>query len=155
MTSRVTPGWSWTMEMRFRASRLKRRLLPTLGRPTMATVRFMMMQHSSTRHTLHEPFDAIARFDQLLIARREAGAHVAAAVFAECHARHDGDFFFFEQRDRKRFLVEARLRDARERVETSARRMARQADFVEAPHDEIAAAVILVAHLEHAVPTVL
>src|SRR5258708_21019212 len=30
---------SWTMEMRFWASRLNRRLLPTLGRPTMATVR--------------------------------------------------------------------------------------------------------------------
>src|SRR5436190_14144215 len=29
------------MEMRFFASRLKSRLLPTLGRPTMATVRFI------------------------------------------------------------------------------------------------------------------
>src|ERR1035438_6466317 len=33
MTSRVIPGWSWTMEILFRASRLKSRLLPTLGRP--------------------------------------------------------------------------------------------------------------------------
>ena len=38
---KLSPGWSWTIEMRRRASRLNRRLLPTLGRPTMATVRDM------------------------------------------------------------------------------------------------------------------
>src|SRR5205814_6066213 len=34
--SRVTPGWSWTMLMRLPMSALRRLLLPTLGRPTMA-----------------------------------------------------------------------------------------------------------------------
>ena len=37
-TSRVTPGRSWTMEIRRPASRLNKRLLPTFGRPTMATL---------------------------------------------------------------------------------------------------------------------
>src|SRR5438132_3588045 len=38
MRSRVTPGMSWTMACRFPTRRLKRVDLPTLGRPTMATV---------------------------------------------------------------------------------------------------------------------
>src|ERR1051325_6881601 len=41
MRSRVTPGWSWTMAWRFPTRRLKRVDLPTLGRPTMATVALM------------------------------------------------------------------------------------------------------------------
>jgi hypothetical protein len=41
MTSRVTPGWSWTMEIRLRASRLKSRLLPTLGGLRWTTERNM------------------------------------------------------------------------------------------------------------------
>src|SRR5262245_61160490 len=36
--SRVTPGMSWTMLMRLWARALSSELLPTLGRPTMATV---------------------------------------------------------------------------------------------------------------------
>ena len=40
-------------------------------------------------------------------------------------------------------------RHVRKRVEDAARQMALQADFVEAPHDEIAAAVILLAHRFH------
>jgi hypothetical protein len=36
--SRVTPGWSWTMEILRPARRLKSADFPTLGRPTMATV---------------------------------------------------------------------------------------------------------------------
>src|SRR5687767_11158103 len=35
--SRVTPGMSWTMLMRLPTRALRRLLLPTLGRPTMAT----------------------------------------------------------------------------------------------------------------------
>ena len=39
MRSRVTPGWSWTMEILRPAKRLKRADLPTFGRPTMAAQR--------------------------------------------------------------------------------------------------------------------
>src|SRR5260370_40650876 len=126
MTSRVTPGWSWTMEMRFFASRLKRRLLPTLGRPTMATVRFIQNEFSRRKRrrrrkitsqpscpsrdelllfpALHKPLDAIASLDQLLVARGEAGADVALPVFAEGDARDDSDFFFFQQADGEFFF---------------------------------------------------
>src|ERR1700683_2208514 len=36
--SRVTPGWSWTMAIRFWARQLKIADLPTFGRPTIATI---------------------------------------------------------------------------------------------------------------------
>lgn len=39
MTSRVTPGWSWTMDRRLPMRRLKSRLFPTFGRPTITTLR--------------------------------------------------------------------------------------------------------------------
>lgn len=39
LTSRVTPGWSWTIAKRLPIRRLNNRLFPTLGRPTMATLR--------------------------------------------------------------------------------------------------------------------
>src|ERR1035437_9031531 len=117
--------------MRLRASRLKRRLLPTLGRPTMATMRFMKNQGLAFRR-LHKTFDAVAGVDQLLVTRRETGAHVAAAIFA------------------KRHFVEPRRRHARKRVERAARRVTREAGFVEAAGDKIAAAAVLLAHLEHA-----
>ena len=38
LRSRVTPGWAWVTASRPPASRLTRVLLPTLGKPTMATV---------------------------------------------------------------------------------------------------------------------
>src|SRR5262245_54657037 len=41
MRSRVTPGWSWTIAWRLPTRRLKSVDLPTLGRPTMATVALM------------------------------------------------------------------------------------------------------------------
>jgi hypothetical protein len=41
MRSRVTPGWSWTMEILRPARRLKRADLPTFGRPMIATWRMV------------------------------------------------------------------------------------------------------------------
>src|SRR6187401_2374669 len=41
MRSRVTPGWSCTIAIFLPARRLNRADFPTLGRPTMATVRDM------------------------------------------------------------------------------------------------------------------
>ena len=49
-------------------------------------------------------FDAVARLDELLVARGETGAHVARPVLAERGAGHDGDFFLFEQTDGEFFF---------------------------------------------------
>ena len=69
MRSRVTPGMSWTIEMRRPARRLKSADLPTLGRPTMATVRGMGGRLRANGRRAKEicarcaqPFDSLLRF---------------------------------------------------------------------------------------------
>src|ERR1039458_1398377 len=95
------------------------------------------------RQRLHMPLNAVARFDELLVTGGETRAAKALAVLAESRAGNDGHFLCLQQTDGEIFLVHARLTDVRERVERATRQVTLQADFVEAAHDEITAAMIL------------
>ena len=104
---------------------------------------------------LDEAFDAVAGLDDLVVSGRETGADVAGAARAEGRAGDDGDFFLLKQADGELVFREAGGGDVGERVERAARQMAREAGGVEAAHDEVAAAVVLLAHAADVVPAVL
>ena len=63
------------------------------------------------------PLNAVAGFDELLVARRKACAAETFAVLAEGRTGDDGDFFCLQQPDGKILFVHAGLADVRERVE--------------------------------------
>src|SRR5688572_23374328 len=96
---------------------------------------------------VHEALHPVARLDNLIVSGRKTCAHVATAVFAKRGSRHDGDFFLLQQSYGKILLAQTTRRHVGESIKTSARQMTFEADFVEATHDQIAAAVILLAHL--------
>jgi hypothetical protein len=68
--SRVTPGWSWTMAIRFPTIRLNKALFPTFGRPTMAI----------------SPDMAIASFNRRILAKTKSGDH-RLAILLDCAER--------------------------------------------------------------------
>src|SRR5690606_40248767 len=90
-----------------------------------------------------ETLHAVAGGDELVVAGGEAGAHVTGAVDAEGGAGDDGDLLLFEQADGEFLFGEAGGLDAGEGVKRAAWRVAFEADLVEATHDEVAAAVVL------------
>src|SRR5207253_2952245 len=101
-------------------------------RSEMLATRYSLLATSSVAHATDEFFDPVARHDELLVAGGEAGADVALAVFAEGDARHHGDLLRRAQVGREVFLAQAGRGHVGKRVEAPARRVALEADFVEA-----------------------
>jgi len=95
---------------------------------------------------LHKPLDAVAGDNELFVACGKARAHVSDAVVAESATGDDRHFLLGQQTGGKFLLGATGASDARERIETAARRMTLETDFVKPADHKIAAAMVLFTH---------
>src|SRR5580700_6861451 len=120
--------------MRRRARRLNSRLLPTFGRPTMATTRDM----ASTPQLADIAINPIARFHQLFISGGETRPDETAAIVAKRSARHDRHRFGFKQAVGKLAVAQPGRGHFGKGVKGAAGGMALEPAGVEAAHDQVA-----------------
>ena len=102
---------------------------------------------------LYIPLNPVARLDELVVAGRKTRAAKRGAVRAKGCSGNHRHLLRVQQAKSKVLFVNAGDLDRWKRVERTARQMALEANFVETPYDEIAAAMILLAHRFHAVFT--